>query len=121
MRRGLERMKRKQAKAKQTQALYKAKIEEAEAIYEMAKAAREVSELSADIEQQVFIDIKQQVSFDAVNHEFNTAVAELTLEVDNEEEYQTPSETKTDERISSAFPSTTETRPAERQKVEVKQ
>ena len=87
MRKGLDRMKRKQAVAKEKQALYKAKIEEAEAIYEMAKSARAVSELSADVEKAVFQEIRQQVSFDAVNREFNMAVAELSVEVDNDKEF----------------------------------
>lgn len=82
MRRALTSMKRRQVDAKQIQIEYRAQIEKAEAIYAMALAAQEVTQLSADAEQQVFMEIKQQVSFDAVNHKFNTAVAALSLEVD---------------------------------------
>ena len=87
MKRGLASMKRKQAVAKDKQVLYRAKIEEAEAIFEMAKAARSVTELNADARTQVFQEIKEQVSFESVNREFNAAVAELNMEVENDKEF----------------------------------
>jgi hypothetical protein len=79
----LREMKSRQLIAKQIQAEYKNEIDKAEAIYDMALAARDVTELSSDVQGEVFMDIKQKVSFDAVNHKFNTAVAALSLEVDN--------------------------------------
>lgn len=90
MRRALANMKHRQADAKAIQHEYALNIDKAEAIYQMALAAAEVTQLSRGAEDQVFMDIKQQVSFDAVNHKFNTAVASLALEVDNDQEYVQP-------------------------------
>ncbi len=84
---GLKRMKVKQSAAKQQQKAYWDKIQEAKAIYSMALAARAVSELSADAEQQVFQEIRQQVAFDTVNNAFNSAVAELSLDVEDPKEF----------------------------------
>jgi hypothetical protein len=83
MRLALVSMKRKQSDAKKVQVEYKARIDKAEAIYAMALAAREVTELAGDAAADVYRDIKNQVAFDSVNHQFNTAVAALSLEVDN--------------------------------------
>ena len=84
---GLKRMKQKQATAKIQQKAYCDKIQEAKAIYAMALAAQAVSALSASAEQQVFQDIKQQVAFEAVNTAFNTAVAELSFDVEDPKEF----------------------------------
>lgn len=84
---GLKRMKTKQRNAKIEQKAYWDKIQEAKAIFSMALAAQAVSELSADAEQQVFQQIKEQVAFDAVNTAFNSAVAELSLDVEDPAEF----------------------------------
>ncbi len=97
MRVALASMKRKQTTAKGAQNEYKLQIDKASAIYDMALAAQEVTQLSADAEAQVFTDIKQQVSFDAVNHKFNAAVAALSLEVDNEAALELPALTRKEE------------------------
>lgn len=89
MRTGLASMKRKQVTAKQVLGELKCNIDKAESIYTMALAAADVTSLSADVEKQVFQDIKQQVSFDAVTHKLNTAVAALSLEVENSDDYKT--------------------------------
>lgn len=86
--RALASMKRRQIEAKKIQAEYKLQIEKAEAIYEMAKATMQVSELAGDVEQQIFMDIKKQVSFDTVNRSFNVAVAALSREVDSDIDYK---------------------------------
>ncbi len=96
MRQGLASMKRKQGAAKQALIELKANIEKAESIYSMALAAADVTQLSQDVEKQVFQDIKQQVAFDSVTHKLNTAVASLSLEVENQEEYKALPTTKTD-------------------------
>lgn len=73
----LKRMREKQKAAKIAAQEYKRQIDRAEAIYQMACAANEVTSLAGSIEKQVFEDIKKQVAFDSVNHAFNTATAEL--------------------------------------------
>ncbi len=88
MRRGLANMQRKQVFAKEALKELDAEIKKAEAIYEMALAVANVTALSADAEKQVFQDIKQQVSFDAVSNKLNTAVAQLNLEISNQDDYK---------------------------------
>lgn len=83
----LRRMKVKQRKAKVEQQAYWEKIKEARAIYSMAFAARAVSELSADAEQQVFRQIREEVAFDQITNTFNSAVAELTVDIQDPEEF----------------------------------
>lgn len=82
-------MKKRQLEAKKLQKAYNDEIIKAEAIYAMATAASSVTELSADIQGKLYMDIKEKVSFDAVNHSFNSAVAALSLEVDNDSAYDT--------------------------------
>lgn len=88
----LARMRAKQRAAKAAAADYKSQIERAEAIYQMACAANEVTALAGSIEKQVFEDIKKQVAFDSVNHAFNLATAELeqAAEVDVKDLSDTP-------------------------------
>lgn len=93
MTRVLDRQKQKQRDAKLAAVEFKAAMDKGEAIYEMACAAHDVSALAGDIEQQVFRDIKTQVAFDAINHKFNTAVAELTVETDTEPDFSLPATT----------------------------
>ncbi len=80
----LLRQKQKQKAAKIAAQNFHNEIVRAENIYEMAKAAHAVQELSSDIEKQVFQDIRKRVSFDAVTHSFNVAVAELSVEADTD-------------------------------------
>jgi hypothetical protein len=87
MHRALEMMKSKQQEAKRLQKDYHDEIDKAKAIYAMALAAHDVTELAGSAAQDVYLDIKQQVSFDSVTHKFNTAVAALSVEVDTGSEY----------------------------------
>lgn len=80
----LGRQKNKQKAAKVAAQDFHNQIVRAENIYEMALAAHAVQELSADIEKQVFQDIKKRVAFDSVTHTFNVAVAELSVEADTD-------------------------------------
>ena len=80
----LTRQKAKQKAAKAAAVAFHNEIVRAENIYEMALAAHAVQELSADIEKQVFQDIKKRVAFDSVTHSFNVAVAELSVEADTD-------------------------------------
>jgi len=84
---GLHRMKKKQRIAKAEQKAYWEKVVEAKAIFAMALAAQAVSELSADAEQQVFQQIKEQVAFDTINNTFNSAVAAMSLDLEDPEEF----------------------------------
>jgi hypothetical protein len=90
MKRLLQRQKQKQKAAKSAAAAYKDNIEKASAIYDMACEANAVTQLAGDVEKQVFQDIKKQVAFDAVNHQFNQAVAELSTEADTEPDLSLP-------------------------------
>lgn len=80
----LQRKIAKQKAAKAAAAKYSNQIEKAEAIYEIAKEANGLKELVGDMEKKVFQDIEKKVSFEAVNHEFNLAVSELTIEAETE-------------------------------------
>lgn len=80
----LARQKTKQKAAKVAAQEFHKQIVRAENIYEMALAAHAVQELSANIEKQVFQDIKKRVAFDSVTHSFNVAVAELSVEADTD-------------------------------------
>lgn len=80
----LTRQKTKQRAAKVAAQEFHKQIVRAENIYEMALAAHAVQELSANIEKQVFQDIKKRVAFDSVTHSFNVAVAELSVEADTD-------------------------------------
>lgn len=83
----LQRQKEKQKAAKLSAKEYNANITKAEAIYDMALAANDVQQLAGSIEKQVFQDIKKQVAFDSVNHQFNLAVADLSMETDTEPDF----------------------------------
>jgi len=83
----LARQQAKQKLAKRVAQEYNAQISKAEAIYEMACAANSVQQLAGDVEKTVFQDIKKQVAFDSVNHQFNLAVAELSVEADTEADF----------------------------------
>jgi hypothetical protein len=83
----LNRQIQKQRNAKIAAKEYRDEIEKAQAIYDMALAANDVVQLGGDVEKHVFQDIKKQVAFDAVNHKFNMAVAELTMETDVEPDF----------------------------------
>jgi len=80
----LTRQLQKQKIAKSEAVKFHDEIVRAENIYDMAKAAHGLQELSGDIEKQVFQDIEKRVSFDAVTHSFNTAVMELSIEADTD-------------------------------------
>lgn len=83
----LKRQIQKQKQAKEAAKTYYDRIQKAEAIYAMACAARDVQTLAGKIEKQVYQDIMKQVAFDSVTHQFNTAVAELTIETDTEPDF----------------------------------
>lgn len=87
MRRSLEVKKRRQREAKQEQAAYAAQIERAIAVMDVAKSMQSAAELSAEAEQKVFRDIKNQVAFDTINHRFNTVVAALAAEVEDDKAF----------------------------------
>ena len=87
MKTALASMKRKQALAKDAQREYKNQIDKAKMLYDMALATARVTALSQSAQDEVFMDIKKQISFDTVNHKFNTAVAALSQEVDDQPEY----------------------------------
>ena len=106
----LARQVQKQKMAKAAAKLYSDQITKAEAIYQMACAARDVQTLAGKIEKQVFQDIMKQVAFDSVTHQFNTAVAELTVETDTEPDFSIDSTPQLPEKAASAgaeFPSGT--------------
>ena len=87
MRRGLVNREKMQKAAKLALAELDAEIKKAEAIWDMALEVAGLQALSADAEKKVWQDIKLQVSFDAVNKKLNTAVAQLNLEISNQEDY----------------------------------
>lgn len=79
----------KQRVAKAAAASYHDKMDRADAIYAIAKEANSMQELAGDMQKQVFQDIEKKVAFDSVNHEFNLAVSELTLEVETDPDFGT--------------------------------
>jgi hypothetical protein len=87
----LQRQIQKQKTAKVAAREYHDNMEKAQAIYDMACSANEVTQLGGSVEKQVFQDIKNQVAFDSVNHKFNVAVAEFSLETDMEPDFSLPS------------------------------
>ncbi len=120
MQKTLDRWKQKQKTAKANAALYNDKIEEGKAVYEMGKEAIGLQELAGDAEKTVNQNILKQVAFDEVNHTFNTAVADLTTEVDTDPQFDLDTQAKADQlKFLSSGASTTNTLPSE-QKEEVR-
>lgn len=115
----LDRWVAKQRTAKSNAKLYADKIEEAKAVYEMGKEAAGLQELVGDAEKEVTQNILKQVSFDEVNHTFNMAVAELSLDVDTSPDFQLDKHKDELAFLSSSSPSTT--LPARKETTEVKQ
>lgn len=87
MKRSLVSKRRRQREAKLEQDAYSAQIERAVAVMDVAKSMQSAAELSAEAEQKVFRDIKNQVAFDTINHRFNTVVAALAAEVDDDKAF----------------------------------
>lgn len=87
MQNALKSMKNKQSIAKAAQREYRDQIDKAKMLYDMALTTAKVTALSQSAQDEVFMDIKKQVSFDSVNHKFNTAVAALSMEVDSKPDY----------------------------------
>lgn len=102
----LQRQLTKQKVAKQKARDYKEKMEYATDLYQMALDTRAVNELAGDLEKQVYADIRSKVAFDSITHQFNTAVAELTVEADTDpDNYLTGTSTATE--IHGALPEST--------------
>lgn len=77
MARGLASQKRKQTDARKALTELNDQISKAKTLWDMANATQDILAASGSVQQEVFEDIKRQVSFDSVNHRVNTAVAAL--------------------------------------------
>lgn len=84
----LEGMIEAQQAAKQLLFTLSRKVEKAEAIYKMAKAAQNVLTLSKSAEAKVFAEIKEKVAFDTVQSEMNRSFAALDLAIRQKDDHQ---------------------------------
>jgi hypothetical protein len=75
-------MRAEHASATRELAQFKDRIEEAEALFEMAKAANKMLEKSQTAQQAVYQQIKEQVSFDTVRNDLNRAFANLNTAIE---------------------------------------
>lgn len=87
MQKVLDRWKAKQKTAKINAKIYSDKIEEAQAVYAIGKEAAGLQELAGDAEKEVNQNILKQVSFDEVNHTFNLAIADLSMDIDTDPDF----------------------------------
>jgi hypothetical protein len=78
----LDGMRNEQSQATKELAQFKDKITEAEALFDMAKAANKMLAKSQSAQAAVFADIKEQVSFDVVRSNLNRAFANLNTAVE---------------------------------------
>jgi hypothetical protein len=81
MHEALEEQQQLQEQARHSLVELAGRITEARDMYDMALAAKQVTELSGNAQQRVFADIKQQIAFDAVTGSVNQSFAALDVAV----------------------------------------